>query len=226
MDDAALATRAKADGAAAYKAGDYETAIQLFLRAIKLGGEEPHALHANAAACHSALNDHTSALQAAEAALRLSPKYVKGHYRKALALSALGRHADAIEACKLALSSGAEGGAADQVRSLVAKCKEAAASKDAEDGSAVRRVSRFDASAEERRRAREAACWAAAASGEPIPYGGVGGCGSSAGSGTTRVRVASWSCLHAGVATSGRCPARTGGPNANQSQHVNNERSF
>jgi len=118
------ARAAKADALAAFKAGDYATASALFTRAISLGGEEPHALHANVAACQEKLGKHEAALEAANAAINANGSYVKGHYRRALALSALERWDDAVVTCRLALHKAEAGPAADQLSALLAKCEE------------------------------------------------------------------------------------------------------
>lgn len=122
--EAEIAAAAKSDATAAFKAGDYETAAALFRRAISLGHEEPHALYGNVAACQASLGKHEAALAAADAAIAASSEYVKGHYRRALALSALERWDDAVAACKLALKlPGATGAVSDQLSTLLAKCE-------------------------------------------------------------------------------------------------------
>ena len=82
----ARSSAAKAEGAQYFKAGDYAAAASLFTRAIALGSDEPHALHANTAACYAAMNEHAKALESADAAVRCNPSFMKAHYRRALAL--------------------------------------------------------------------------------------------------------------------------------------------
>jgi tetratricopeptide (TPR) repeat protein len=126
-DNASLAASAKAEGTQFFKAGDYGAAASLFARAIALGGDEPHALHANAAACYAAMNDHARALGSADAAVAANPSFMKAHYRRALALSGLERWSEAAVACHSALQLGATGGAAEQISQLLKKCDAEAA---------------------------------------------------------------------------------------------------
>ena len=91
----------------AFKAGDFAVAAAGFALALQLNeGGEPHLIHSNHAAALSALGDHTGALAAAEASLVGQPGFVKGHYRKALALTSLSRWTAAIEACEEGCAAG------------------------------------------------------------------------------------------------------------------------
>ena len=140
MDDAAAAAAAKASAMSAFKEQDYETAVQLFKRAISIGGDEGGALSCNLAATYSNLGRHEAALDSATTALRANPGYVKACYRKALALHALKRWDDSNAACAEAMklnSDASDGGSpavVKQLETLIAKTDvaKAAAAKAAE----------------------------------------------------------------------------------------------
>ena len=53
-------------------------------------------LYSNRAASYSALNKHKEALQDSEKCITLKPTWVKGHFRKGIALCRLGRYPDYI----------------------------------------------------------------------------------------------------------------------------------
>lgn len=107
---------AKAEGNAAFAAGDYEAAERAFsrgLRAAPLPGLAS-ALHSNRSAARLALGDGEGALKDGEAAAGARPGWAKAHARRGaalLALGALGRAADAYgEAARLCRAATEGGG--------------------------------------------------------------------------------------------------------------------
>jgi len=67
------------------------------------GGDKPAALltlvtacYSNRAACFLKLGQHERAIEDAESCIRSNPKFVKGHFRKGLALHAMGRPYEAL----------------------------------------------------------------------------------------------------------------------------------
>lgn len=100
-----LAIAAKSEGAEAFKAGDYGRAASLFMRAIELGGADSHLLYSNRSAALMSATRYSEALQAAEAALQGfgGKGFIKGHYRRAIALEALERWEEASHVCQLGI---------------------------------------------------------------------------------------------------------------------------
>lgn len=90
----------KTKGNDAFKVKNYREAIIAYTQAIDIDprSEAASALYSNRAASYSALNQHKEALADAEACIALRPDWLKGHYRKAVALEALGKLDDALAA--------------------------------------------------------------------------------------------------------------------------------
>jgi translocation protein SEC72 len=66
--------------------------------------EEVSAILSNRSAAYAGTHDYISALADAESVIQLRKNWPKGHFRKAKALSLMGRYADAKDALKLGLS--------------------------------------------------------------------------------------------------------------------------
>lgn len=132
MQNAKLAEAASGEAKAAFKAGEFDVAASLFTRAVSLGGERPHELHANRSASLMAQKRYGPALEAADAAIASEPGYIKGHFRRALALEGLERWDEAVGAAEAALAVGRAPGsepseaAAKQLRTVIERCHEAA----------------------------------------------------------------------------------------------------
>ena len=69
----------------------------------KGGTARPAVVYANRAACFLKLGEHAKALADADAAVAAEPGFVKGHFRRGLALHALGRWKDALPSLGRAL---------------------------------------------------------------------------------------------------------------------------
>ena len=114
----------KAKGNEAFVAGEYAQAILLYTLALDRASELPdaqpktsssssesntkplfprHIVLSNRSACFLKLGHHDKALEDGNEAERLDPTYVKGTFRKGLALHAMGRYRDAIESLASAL---------------------------------------------------------------------------------------------------------------------------
>ncbi|KAI3429303.1 hypothetical protein D9Q98_005398 [Chlorella vulgaris] len=94
-------------GNAAFIAGDWTAALRHYSAALRHcdGLQRPvglHFLHGNRAATHLKLGDAAAALQDAEAALAVEPRWVKALFRKAAALQLLGRPGAAAVAAQQA----------------------------------------------------------------------------------------------------------------------------
>jgi len=97
----------KAKGNDAFKAKNYKEAIDFYSKAIELDptSEASAALYSNRAASWSALNEHAKALADGESCARVKPAWLKGHFRKGVALEALQRLDEAQRAFQDALKT-------------------------------------------------------------------------------------------------------------------------
>lgn len=111
----------KAEGNEAFKAGEYAQAVLHYSMSIdKSNGldkaikqletkenvshfEERHIVFANRSACFLKLGHHDKALADAEACIGIDPNYVKGLFRKGLALHAMKRYQEAMSVLSSAL---------------------------------------------------------------------------------------------------------------------------
>eukprot|EP00667_Euglena_gracilis_P016765 EG_transcript_17578 len=80
-----------------FKAGKYREAVEWYSKAINVDADN-ETLYSNRAASYSALNQHPEALADAEKCVQLKPSWVKGHFRKGIALCKMGRYDEAVEA--------------------------------------------------------------------------------------------------------------------------------
>ena len=93
-DDAASA---KAKGIEAFKAKDFEKSVVEFNNAIALAPSD-HTLYGNLSASYYNLNKFDEALESAENCIKINPGWSKGYQRKGLALTALKKKKEAIDA--------------------------------------------------------------------------------------------------------------------------------
>lgn len=97
----------KAKGNDAFKVKNYPVAIDFYTQAIAVDPncEAAAALYSNRAASYSALNQHEKALADGGECVRVKPAWLKGHFRKGVALEALGRLDEALKAFDGALNT-------------------------------------------------------------------------------------------------------------------------
>jgi len=91
-----MAEEAKAAGTAAFQAGKYPEAIELYTKAISLG--PTHVLYSNRSAAYGGMQKWDDALNDATKCIEMKPDWGKGYGRKGAALHGLGRFDDAIAA--------------------------------------------------------------------------------------------------------------------------------
>eukprot|EP00286_Rhodomonas_abbreviata_P020284 CAMPEP_0181303596 /NCGR_PEP_ID=MMETSP1101-20121128/8650_1 /TAXON_ID=46948 /ORGANISM="Rhodomonas abbreviata, Strain Caron Lab Isolate" /LENGTH=191 /DNA_ID=CAMNT_0023409195 /DNA_START=116 /DNA_END=692 /DNA_ORIENTATION=+ len=92
----------KEQGNASFKAGDFQQAAVLYTEALLINDKD-HALFSNRAAAFLKLGQAQKALEDADACVGLKEDFVKGHFRRAVALIALDRFQQAGEALALTL---------------------------------------------------------------------------------------------------------------------------
>ena len=95
--DVEAAAPLKAEGNAAFAAKKYEVAAEKYTAALSFNPSD-HIFYSNRSACYAGLageDDCKKALRDADACLRLSPSFAKGHSRRSAALFGLGRYIEA-----------------------------------------------------------------------------------------------------------------------------------
>eukprot|EP00936_MAST-01D_sp_MAST-1D-sp1_P001251 g1251.t1 len=102
MDMERAAEVSKLAGNTSFKAGEYAQAAIHYTQAIDQCPNDSvpvkHICLGNRAFCFQKLGDHAKALEDADACIALNPDYVKGHFRRGLALHALQRYREACPA--------------------------------------------------------------------------------------------------------------------------------
>ena len=91
------AERRKDAGNDAFKEGNYPQAAVHYTQCLELKPSH-HVALANRAACFLKMGEHAKALDDASSCASIAPDYVKGHFRKGLALHAMGAHGEAVVA--------------------------------------------------------------------------------------------------------------------------------
>jgi len=97
----------KNKGNDAFKVKNYPVAIDWYTKAITVdpNAEGAAASYSNRAASYSALGQHEKALQDGDDCVRVKPNWLKGHYRRGVALEALNRLDEALRAYDEALKT-------------------------------------------------------------------------------------------------------------------------
>ena len=120
-----MAAEWKAKGNAALTAGQFDTAIEAYSKAIELDSSD-HVFYSNRSAAYLSKGDAELALQDGEKCVELSPAWPKGHGRKGAALHALRRYDDATAAYNAGLTvapddAGLKSGLAEVQKAMTAK---------------------------------------------------------------------------------------------------------
>jgi len=99
----------KTKGNAAFKVQNYTEAITNYTKAIDIdpASTEAGALYSNRAACFTSLNQLDKALLDADSCIRVRPDWLKGYFRKGVALEKLSRFDEALRAFQDALKTDA-----------------------------------------------------------------------------------------------------------------------
>lgn len=97
----------KAKGNEAFKAKQFPAAIEWYTKAIEVDPnvEAAAALYSNRAASHNSLGDFNAAVVDSDHCIRVKPQWLKGHFRKATALEALGKMDESVRAYEAALKT-------------------------------------------------------------------------------------------------------------------------
>lgn len=95
----------KAKGNAAFKAKQYKEAIDWYTKAIALdpSSEASGALYSNRAASWQGLSDYAKAAEDADLCIKVRPDWLKGYFRKGVAMQSMGNPDEAQKAFQEAL---------------------------------------------------------------------------------------------------------------------------
>ncbi|KAG8821708.1 Hsp90 cochaperone [Serendipita sp. 399] len=96
-----LAEKAREEGNAKFKAGQFADSVALYTEAIKRDPNDPRGYN-NRAAAYTKLAALPEALKDAEEAIKVDPTFVKGHIRKSLVLFSMKEYTKAMEAAQVA----------------------------------------------------------------------------------------------------------------------------
>ena len=106
-DAAQKAARLKAEGNAAFRAGEHSVAVRLYTEALEHGAAqalaEQHLLYSNRSQAFLRMAEHEAALRDADRAIELAPEWHRGYARRAGACVQLGRDEEAFYAYEKAL---------------------------------------------------------------------------------------------------------------------------
>jgi tetratricopeptide (TPR) repeat protein len=97
-----MADEFKRKGNDAFKAGKYADAVDWYSKALQVETVN-EMLFSNRAASYTSLGKNAEALADAEMCVKLKPAWIKGHFRKGVALSNLKRLSEAVSAFEAAL---------------------------------------------------------------------------------------------------------------------------
>ena len=120
--DAEAAAPLKAEGNKLFGEKKYTDAVEKYTAALSFNPFD-HVFYSNRSACYAAQDDeggYKNALRDADACLKISPTFVKGHSRRSAALFGLGRYADAEAAAVAGLEGDPESAA---LKELLAAAK-------------------------------------------------------------------------------------------------------
>lgn len=92
----------KDKGNKAFAAGSFDESLTWYNKAIQADPND-HVLYSNRSAAHVGAKHYDKALESADQCIKINKKWAKGYYRKAVALIALNRSADAVVTLKLGL---------------------------------------------------------------------------------------------------------------------------
>ena len=93
----------KAQGNNAFRAQDFEKAIDLFSKAIDVSEKPNHVLYSNRSACYTSLHKYDNALKDAQKCVEINPTWAKGYNRIAAAYYGEGRFDEAQKQYQKAL---------------------------------------------------------------------------------------------------------------------------
>ncbi|KAG2378656.1 hypothetical protein C9374_008295 [Naegleria lovaniensis] len=88
-----------------FQQGNFNDALDWYGRALQKNDnpELKHVLHSNMAQCHINMKQYKLAIEQAQNCIEANPSFVKGYYRKAVALELMGKRQQALDTLEMAL---------------------------------------------------------------------------------------------------------------------------
>jgi len=122
--DPVQAEKAREEGNALFKTGDYAGAVKAYTEAINRAPDDPRGYN-NRANAYTKLVALPEALKDAEKAIEVDPKFIKAHIRKSLVLVSMREYTRAMEAAQEALDQDDEKKHTAEIEGLLTKCSQA-----------------------------------------------------------------------------------------------------
>ncbi|KAH8118488.1 chaperone [Phellopilus nigrolimitatus] len=122
--DPALSEKAREEGNAMFKAGDFVGAVSSYTESIKRDPKDPRGYN-NRALCYTKLAALPEALKDAEKAIEIDPKFVKAYIRKSAVLFAMREYTKAVEAIQVAAERDEDGSHTKEIQQQLIKCNQA-----------------------------------------------------------------------------------------------------
>lgn len=119
--DPALSDKAREEGNATFKAGDFATSVKHYTEAIKRNPADPRG-YTNRAAAYSKLLALPEALKDSNSAIAADPNFIKAYIRKSITLLAMKDSTKAMEAIREAEIKDPEGKHKKEIQGQMQKC--------------------------------------------------------------------------------------------------------
>ncbi|KAL5527530.1 hypothetical protein ACEPAG_6331 [Sanghuangporus baumii] len=122
--DPALSEKAREEGNALFKKGDFAGAVKSYTESIKRDPKDPRSYN-NRALCYTKLTALPEALKDAEQAIKVDPKFVKAYIRKSNVLFSMKEYTKAIDAIQEAAEHDEDGSHMMEIQQQLMKCNQA-----------------------------------------------------------------------------------------------------
>ncbi|KAG8930889.1 Hsp90 cochaperone [Tulasnella sp. 417] len=119
--DPEMADKAREEGNACFKSGDWAGAVKAYTEAINRAPEDPRGYN-NRANAYTKLVALPEALKDAEQAIAVDPKFIKARIRKSLVLFSMREYTKAMEAAQEAMDFDEDKKHTAEIESLMQKC--------------------------------------------------------------------------------------------------------
>ncbi|KAL5508107.1 STI1 [Sanghuangporus vaninii] len=122
--DPTLSEKAREEGNALFKKGDFAGAVKSYTESIKRDPKDPRGYN-NRALCYTKLTALPEALKDAEQAIKVDPKFVKAYIRKSNVLFSMKEYTKAIDAIQEAAEHDEDGSHTMEIQQQLMKCNQA-----------------------------------------------------------------------------------------------------
>ncbi|KAL5530275.1 STI1 [Sanghuangporus sanghuang] len=122
--DPTLSEKAREEGNALFKKGDFAGAVKSYTESIKRDPKDPRSYN-NRALCYTKLTALPEALKDAEQAIKVDPRFVKAYIRKSNVLFSMKEYTKAIDAIQEAAEHDEDGSHTMEIQQQLMKCNQA-----------------------------------------------------------------------------------------------------